>query len=810
MSIDARLQSLKVSNFRSIRGSVTLPLNASVVLVHGSNGAGKTSLLSAIEMAATGSVPSMARADPDYRDNLVHRGASASRLELNATGLDAEASSSLELSPDGQISKGVPLLNSEQSRFLSERCLLPQSTLARLLEIYEFKRKGKDSALTQYVRDLLRLDVLDHLIDGLHPARNIRRTRNFAPSFLSAEDAAESARSHVQDLRSRVKQLSDEEVKSATNVGAALGRLSPGLYAPDALQDAEALAAALNAGTEDQDLRDLLDLRTELNALEARAGRVDEGAASQLLASEHHAGEARTVLDEWRAENAGRLDGLLDRADALVPGIASNRELGTADGIRFALQRFEAELNEARQNLVVLGALAEERGELESDLEKDRERLRISENRLGELAPEVSVLAGQLAELIQHAETDVCPVCLRDFGELGQGSLAEHLSRRVAGLTEQAGQLEALSTTRSSLTRSVAAAESRLDEIEQAVGRHAGADQLRQREIQLSDLEKALTAALPGEVRGEELAQASRTAQARLDKQRVDQSESAEVARSISEITNRLGTEPQSSVSGSIEAARSSIDRQVTEVQRSRESRSEALAGLRELIDIRARLLDLHEAVVKARGQRDEANRRLHRAEAVMHVGRDVHKAAEAARSTLIRQVFNDSLNAVWRDLFVRLAPREPFVPRFKVPQVNGSVEAVLETVDREGKAAGRPGSMLSAGNLNTAALTLFLALHLQFEPTLPWLVLDDPVQSMDEVHVSQFAALLRALSRDQNRQIIVAVHERPLFEYLRLELTPAFEGDSLIAAEIVRAQNSDSAIISEFVPYTPDAALAG
>jgi DNA repair protein SbcC/Rad50 len=55
---------------------------------------------------------------------------------------------------------------------------------------------------------------------------------------------------------------------------------------------------------------------------------------------------------------------------------------------------------------------------------------------------------------------------------------------------------------------------------------------------------------------------------------------------------------------------------------------------------------------------------------------------------------------------------------------------------------------MLSAGNLNTAALTLFLALNLSVERRLPWILLDDPVQSMDEIHVAQFAALLCTLAR--------------------------------------------------------------
>ena len=39
------LKSITVTNFRSIKGSVTVPLDAPVVLIHGQNGAGKTSIL---------------------------------------------------------------------------------------------------------------------------------------------------------------------------------------------------------------------------------------------------------------------------------------------------------------------------------------------------------------------------------------------------------------------------------------------------------------------------------------------------------------------------------------------------------------------------------------------------------------------------------------------------------------------------------------------------------------------------------------------------------------------------------------------
>ena len=56
----------------------------------------------------------------------------------------------------------------------------------------------------------------------------------------------------------------------------------------------------------------------------------------------------------------------------------------------------------------------------------------------------------------------------------------------------------------------------------------------------------------------------------------------------------------------------------------------------------------------------------------------------------------------------------------------------------------------------------------------------NDPVQSMDEVHIAQFAALLRTLSKQHGRQVIIAVHEKPLFDYLALELSPAFQDDRL------------------------------
>ena len=82
-----RLTSISVTDFRSIRGSLSVPLDAPVVLIHGQNGAGKTSLLSAIELGLTGEVPSLARVDPEYIGHMVHKEAKESRIQLNVDGL---------------------------------------------------------------------------------------------------------------------------------------------------------------------------------------------------------------------------------------------------------------------------------------------------------------------------------------------------------------------------------------------------------------------------------------------------------------------------------------------------------------------------------------------------------------------------------------------------------------------------------------------------------------------------------------------------------------------------------------------------
>src|SRR5436309_2758499 len=82
-----------------------------------------------------------------------------------------------------------------------------------------------------------------------------------------------------------------------------------------------------------------------------------------------------------------------------------------------------------------------------------------------------------------------------------------------------------------------------------------------------------------------------------------------------------------------------------------------------------------------------------------------------------------------------------------------------------------------------------------------------DEICVVDEVHVQQFAALLRTLAKRLDRRIVIAVHERALFESLA-ELSAAQPGDALITVELSRARDGATVVRPSWLQYVEDRAL--
>lgn len=420
-------------------------------------------------------------------------------------------------------------------------------------------------------------------------------------------------------------------------------------------------------------------------------------------------------------------------------------------------------------------------------------------------------LGKALASLIPHVHSDDCPVCGRDFVEVSREPLSAHLATRVSELAERADRLQALTKARLDALADLR----RLQDERRALSKRrleAEAKLKAQAAVaRLKDAQGRLDKLAPGVATGAELIRLATETERDLALARERDRASAELRVSAAELAAKLGQpiEDRAPLAQSVNALSEFVVSQIARIETRAATWESAQRALAEVVRGEATRQELEFEVAQGDARADRVAASIRELDRRREVMKKVSKEAETARDAIVRQVFTSSLNRVWRDLFVRLAPEEPFVPVFRIrDSARGRVVAKLETVHRDGQPGGSPATMLSAGNLNTAALTLFLALNLSVERRLPWILLDDPVQSMDEVHVSQFAALLRTLSKEHGRRIVIAVHERALFDYLALELSPARPNDRLITVELSRSPEGVTLMQPGFKQYVEDRAL--
>lgn len=807
----ARLHSISIRDFRSIRGIVQVDLDAPVVLIHGSNGAGKTSIISAIEYALTGQIPSMARIDPKYEDFLVHAQAEVSELALTLSTDGTEPT--CHRTRLGAGFHPTPALEPEDARFVSERCFLPQATLGRLLEIYQAKGSGNRSPLTEFVKNLLRLDRIDALIEGLHFTKDVRWIRKQVPEYEETER-------RLKLLSEQTAALSVEATAKTAEAEVIRDRLFDQLQEFGVFKEVNRvddsalfeLVASVHSGSGDDELTRLIGLQRELRSLRTQLESAEVAKADgSIAASTHTAEAARRAADEWTSISGAALEALIDSLRPDFPDLPSVASTQPVDAQAEALERVNSELARATKTLETAAASESDLRQLDAELERDHARIALVHDQLSspDLMHGSEGLSLALANLAPHVTTDECPVCSRDFQEVSDVPLAEKLGRTIAKLTEDARRLQDLAASNAQAQEDLARHER---ERAVLVGRmidQSARSHLKERVAQLGSVRDQLVQLNSTAVLGTKLLRAKSEAERDLANLRERESALTEFTKTLARLREMLGV-AASDVSPDGELARLELEaRQSFEFLSERE-KTRALISTRglELSSLLKDLAEVRRSVVELTEKRQHLEDALNDSDEWRTVSRSILARASEARSSIIQNVFSMTLNQVWRDLFVRLAPDEPYVPAFQVIEARGRVSAGLTTKDRAGNPGGSPGAMLSAGNLNSAALSLFLALHLAVKPRRRWLLLDDPVQSMDEVHVSQFAALLRTLSNEHKRQIVIAVHDRALFEYLTLELSPVDPDERLVTLEVERSKDGDTIVTPEYYHWQADAAL--
>ena len=321
-------------------------------------------------------------------------------------------------------------------------------------------------------------------------------------------------------------------------------------------------------------------------------------------------------------------------------------------------------------------------------------------------------LANALAGVASHVVGEACPVCDRNFVELNQGPLSAHIAAKIAALTSQAGHLQSLATERAEQSNLLAVAQR--DLLSTTAGL-LGAEELSDLTIRTAQMEsfvQRLKLLANDTAEGASLIATAAAARTAVSLARRRDELSTSILPEIDLVVERITGRQVSSfddVTIALNEAELALSGQTLAGEKVAGLRTQVLAELELYIKDLKRVADLRVANGLVSERIADINKAIREVGDSRTQARTIADAASKVRSDIVKAVFNNSLNAVWRDLFVRLAPSEQFVPTFKLPTSNGGqVEAILETLHRSGKASGSPGAMLSQGNLNTAALTFF------------------------------------------------------------------------------------------------------
>ncbi len=145
-----------------------------------------------------------------------------------------------------------------------------------------------------------------------------------------------------------------------------------------------------------------------------------------------------------------------------------------------------------------------------------------------------------------------------------------------------------------------------------------------------------------------------------------------------------------------------------------------------------------------------------------------------------------EALRPLISDIYSRLDPHPAFTIldlEHDVYRARGTMTAVAKD-PATGRSA-NPVLVFSSSQANIAALSYFLALGWTAgESGLPFVLLDDPLQSLDDVNVLGFSDLCRFIRVD--RQLVISTHERRFAGLLERKLAPRTTDDKTLSISFV------------------------
>jgi DNA repair exonuclease SbcCD ATPase subunit len=161
-----------------------------------------------------------------------------------------------------------------------------------------------------------------------------------------------------------------------------------------------------------------------------------------------------------------------------------------------------------------------------------------------------------------------------------------------------------------------------------------------------------------------------------------------------------------------------------------------------------------------------------------------LHEVAQASRLDVVRSEFA-RLAPLAQNVFSRLDPHPTFTElELKTDVLRSASTATAQVRDVLQDVSADPMVIFSSAQANIAAISYLISLNWAAAGRVPVLMLDDPLQAMDDINVLGFADLCRHLRI--KRQVVVSTHESRFAQLLERKLTPRNDGDRTIVHEFV------------------------
>ncbi len=450
----------------------------------------------------------------------------------------------------------------------------------------------------------------------------------------------------------------------------------------------------------------------------------------------------------------------------------------------------QADLEQAAVDGAQLRAALEQARELQRQAEEALRAATVVQDALGRLA------AAALPLLPEHDETGICPVCQ---STINPRQVAEDLSARAATGAAQAAAESVVRSAVEDVRRVEVAIETASRNESQLRAQSAERRELLtslRRELDALESLQRQSASSGFQVI---LDVGSTLEAARTEERRGADMEEPEPANALfaawtashEEVLGQL--RPLSQALGNLAAAAETVAAARTAV-RTAAARAAALPGQQARYEEQlARLTQVQRAY-------DDARRAETAATALA-------QSVTSAATELFRERFA-ALEPLMNDIYARLDPHPSFTRLdFSVETYRSRGTATANVMDVDEHISANPMIVFSSAQANCVVLSAFLALGwASAERGVPFVLLDDPLQALDDVNVLGFADLARRLRRQ--RQLVLATHEDRFADLLERKLTGRAEGEDLIVHRFLGWSRSGPRVETRRISPRPDLQL--